>query len=117
MFEPSFEIQQMGAAQVIRLTLPEMMDSREFDQLNNDMLGAVSTSHGGRWVLDLANLDYMGSSALGLLVNLRQRIQQSGGQLILCNITPPLMQILRTCCLERLFLITRTCEDALRRFR
>jgi anti-anti-sigma factor len=117
MSEASFEVSQVGSVNVVMLVLPEMMDSQEFDRLNEEMLTAVSILPEGRWVLDLANLNYMGSSSLGLMVNVRQRIKAVGGQLILCNISPPLMKIIRTCCLERLFAISRTREDALHRLR
>jgi anti-anti-sigma factor len=115
MFEPSFEVTQTGPVNVVMLRLPEMMDSHEFDRLNDDILAAIANTPQGRWVFDLSNLNYMGSSSLGLMVNIRQRVKQVGGQLVLCTISPPLMKIFRTCCLERLFTITRTREDAVQR--
>ena len=115
MFEPSFEVSQTGSVHVVVLRLPEMMDSHEFDRLNDDILAAIANAPQGRWVFDLANLYYMGSSSLGLMVNIRQRIKQVGGRLILCSISPPLMKIFHTCCLERLFTITRTRDDAVQK--
>jgi anti-anti-sigma factor len=114
MFEPSFQVSQVGAVNVVSLMLPEMMDSQEIDRINDEMLSAISGSPRGSWIFDLANLSYMGSSALGLMVNLRQRVRELGGELILCNLSPQLLRILRTCCLERLFTTARTREDALR---
>jgi stage II sporulation protein AA (anti-sigma F factor antagonist) len=115
MFEPSFEVTQVGSVNVVMLVLPEMMDSHEFDRLNDEMLAAIGGAPEGRWVFDLANLNYMGSSSLGLMVNIRQCVKQAGGRLILCNITPPLMKIIRTCCLDRLFTIARTRDDAVQK--
>ncbi|HSZ59756.1 MAG TPA: STAS domain-containing protein [Tepidisphaeraceae bacterium] len=114
MFEASFQVSQIGPVNVVTLILPELMDSQEIDRLNDEILPAISASPKGGWVFDLANLSYMGSSALGLMVNLRQRIRELGGQLVLCNVSPQLSRILRTCCLERLFDTVRTREDALR---
>jgi len=115
MFEPSFELTQTGPVHIVVLRLPEMMDSHEFDRLNDDILAAIATAPEGRWVFDLSNLNYMGSSSLGLMVNIRQRIKQVHGQLILCTISPSLMRIFHTCCLERLFTITRTRDEAVQR--
>ena len=117
MFQPSIEVLQVGVVNVVVLRLPEVMDSHEFDRLNDEMLSAVAAAPGGRWVLDLSNLNYMGSSSLGLMVNVRQKIKQVGGQLILCSISPPLMKIIRTCCLDRLFYITRNRDDAVAKLR
>jgi anti-anti-sigma regulatory factor len=50
------------------------------------------------------------------MVNIRQRIKDSRGQLVLCAMTPRLIEIFRTCSLERLFTIVKTRADALRRF-
>ena len=66
----------------------------------------------GQWVIDLSQLSYMGSAALGLLVNLRQQIKQSGGRLVLCGLSPQLVHIFNTCCMERLFRIVKSRADA-----
>ncbi len=102
---------------VIRLSLPETMDSGDFDRLNESMLSTVAEQAAEGWVLDLSNLAYVGSSVLGLLVNLRQRIKQAGGRLVLCGVSENLMQTFRTCSLERLFVIRRTSDDAVARAR
>ena len=59
----------------------------------------------------------MGSSLLGLMINIRVRILQGGGRLVLCGLSPALMQIFRTCCLERLFSIAQTRDDAVKQAR
>jgi anti-anti-sigma factor len=64
-------------------------------------------------VLDVSRVDYMGSSALGLMVNVRQRVAKSGGRLALCGLSPQLLRIFRTCCLERLFHISKTRAEAI----
>ena len=56
----------------------------------------------------------MGSAMLGLMVNLRQQVKSAGGRLVLCSMPPTLMQIFRTCCMERLFIIARTRDEAMR---
>ena len=64
-------------------------------------------------MVDLSQVGYMGSSMLGLFVNIRERIRQAGGTLVLCAMSPPLLRIFKTCCLERLFTIAKTRPDAL----
>ena len=99
---------------VIDLALPESLDSEEFDRLNESMLKTLDGKVGDRWVLDLSGVDYMGSSVLGLMINVRQHIKSGGGKLALAGMSPQLMQIFRTCCLEKLFTITKTRADAIR---
>jgi anti-anti-sigma factor len=99
---------------VIDLTLPQSLDSEEFDELNESMLKTVEDKSADLWVLDLSEVDYMGSSVLGLMINVRQHIKSGGGRLALCGMSPSLMQIFHTCCLERLFTIAKTRQDAIK---
>ena len=97
---------------VVDLTLPHTLDIEEFDRLNESILELIRGEPEGQWVLDLSQLTYMGSAALGLLVNLRQQIKQSGGRLVLCGLSPQLVHIFKTCCMERLFKIVKSRKDA-----
>ena len=109
-----FRVIPEGSVQVVELSLPQQLDSGEFDRINDALLSLFSEKPDGRWVLDLTGLAYMGSSALGLMVNIRQKVKQAGGKLALCGLSPRLMQIFRTCCLERLFTIKSVRADAVR---
>ena len=100
-----FAVSEEGDVHVLALTVPYQVDSADFDKLHEQVLSAVSGNAGGAWVMDLAGLQYMGSSFLGLMVNIRQRVRQGGGKLVLCGMSPKLQQVIRTCSLERLFVI------------
>lgn len=112
--EEFFRIQFLQAANLIELSLPESLDVAEFDRLNESMLAALDGNATQQWVLDLSSVAYMGSTMLGLIVNLRQRIKSAGGKLILCGLSPRLLDVFRTCSMERLFTIARTRTDAMR---
>ena len=109
-----FRVSREQAVGVVELALPSVLDSEEFDQLNEAMLSLFANEGESRWVLDLSGISYAGSAVLGLMVNVRQKIKQSGGRLVLCSLSPRLLQIFQTCSLERLFTIVRDREDALR---
>jgi anti-sigma B factor antagonist len=109
-----FQLSSHGLTQVINLRLPVALDSNDFDRLNEQLLATFDFHSNARWVLDVSGVAYMGSSVLGLLVNIRQRAIQSGGELILCGLSPGLLRIFRTCCMERLFEIRKTQADAIK---
>ena len=115
--EQLFQTTTVDAVRVIRLELPEALDSGEFDRLNDAVLTEVAQRPGDSWVVDLSVIHYASSSLLGLMVNIRQRVKQSGGRLVLCGLSDTLMQIFRTCSLERLFVIRRTVTEAVDRAR
>ena len=112
-----FQISSDESINFVDLTLPVTVDPQEFEQLNASFSQIFAESPGDRWVLDLSHVSYMGSSALGLLVNVRQKINAAGGRLVLCGLSPRLLQIFHTCCLERLFTIVKTRENARRELR
>lgn len=114
MAQDLFRTTQEGSVHVLELRFPAQVDSGEFDRLNEAVLTTLATDPGGRWVMDLSALSYMGSSLLGLMVNARQRILLAGGRLALCGLSPQLMRIFMTCCLERLFVIRHTRPEAVR---
>ena len=109
-----FRVNSEGAVQIVELALPSQLDSEDFDRFNDDLLSLFDEKPEGRWVLDLSGLAYAGSAALGLMVNIRQKVKQAGGKLALCGLSPRLMSIFKTCCLERLFLIKSLRADAVR---
>lgn len=106
------QVTTIGSVQAIQLWLPEQLDSEEFDRLNESLLRVLEGKRNGRWVLDLSAVNYMGSSVLGMMINVRQHIKSGGGKLALSGLTPRMTQIFRTCCLEKLFEIYRTREEA-----
>jgi anti-sigma B factor antagonist len=109
-----FRIVEVRSATVVELSMPAHLDSGEFDRLNQALLEVFTQKPSGRWVMDLAGLAYMGSSVLGLMVNVRQRIKDGGGKLALCNMSDRLHRVFQTCSLERLFTIKSDRDEALK---
>ena len=109
-----FRLSAEGPIKVLELALPTTLDSSEFDRLNEAVLGLISAEPGAGWVLDLAQVRYMGSAVLGLMVNIRQVVMKAQGKLVLCSMSDRLMRIFQTCCMERLFKIVPSRIDAIR---
>jgi len=95
------------------MSLPEQLDSSEFDKLNESLL-ALLDGKSKAWVIDFSAVDYLGSAMLGLMVNFRQRVQSQKGRLVLCGVSSRLLEIIRTCCMDRLFPIAKTRQDAVK---
>jgi len=109
-----FRVQTEQSVNVVEMTLPEYIDSTEFDRLNEALLGLFDGKRPKGWVVDLTAVDYMGSAMLGMMVNFRQRVQSAKGRLVLCGVSPRLLEIIRTCCMDRLFPIAKTRAEAIK---
>jgi len=103
-----------GDANIIELSLPIQLDHHEFDKLIEDLEEAMAKTSGDKWIIDLSQVEYTGSAALGLLVNIRQKIKERGGNLVLCGVAPRVSEVLHACSLDRLFKIVSNRAAALR---
>ena|SRR5208337_2033897 len=108
-----FHITHEQSANILQFVLPSTIDTMEIDGLIEAVLKQLASKGDQRWVVDLSKVEYLGSSMLGLFVNMRERIRQADGKLVLCGMSPQLMQIFKTCCLERLFTIAKSRPAAL----
>src|SRR4051812_24230317 len=109
-----FQVSTDQSVNVVEMTLPEYMDSTEFDRLNESLMGLFDGKRPKSWVIDLTAVSYMGSAMLGMMVNFRQRVQSGKGRLVLCGVSPRLLEIIRTCCMDRLFPIAKTRQEAVK---
>jgi anti-sigma B factor antagonist len=108
-----FNITEEKSVQILQFSLPVTLDTMEVDGIIESVLKQIEPRGDRLWVVDLAHVEYLGSSMLGLFVNMRERIRQSGGSLVLCGMSPALQRIFRTCCLDRLFTIAKSRGDAI----
>ena len=111
--EDFYKVADAQGVNVIELMLPDVLDAAEFDQLNESVMALLDGKASERWVLDLTQVQYMGSAVLGFMVNIRQQVKQSQGKLALCGLSPRMAEVFRACSLERLFTITRGRLEAL----
>jgi len=70
----------------------------------------------GRLLLDLGNVRFLSSNALGILVNFKKKLDAVGGDLRLCCLDPDLLELLLITKLDRLFQIFESQQEALRGF-
>lgn len=112
-----FKVSRDESTHVLELTLPVVMDPAEFDKLNDAVGDAAGEAADQRWVVDLGQVEYVGSALLGLLVNLRQRFKSAGGRLVLAGLNDQVTKALQTCSLHNLFTIAPTRDEALKKVR
>lgn len=112
-----FQIIQDQSVYVMKFILPELIDTMEIDALMDRALKSLEETSRESWIIDLSDVAYLGSSMLGLMVNIRERIRQADGSLVLCGLSPQLLRIFHACCLERLFIIVKTRTEAMTKAR
>jgi anti-anti-sigma factor len=107
-------IQSEPAVNIVEMSMPEYIDTSEFDKLNESLMALFDGKRPKNWILDLSEVTYMGSAMLGMMVNFRQRVLAGKGKMVLCCVSPRLLEIIRTCCMDRLFPIAKSRTEAIK---
>lgn len=67
-------------------------------------------------ILDLSQMKYVSSLILASLLFVFKRVQEEGGDLILCNVKDRVKEIMAATNLDKVFDIVHTAEEAMKRF-
>jgi anti-anti-sigma factor len=106
-----FTISQDRSVFVVELLFPPDTDAMAYDTVIAAITVEMDRSGGktfNAWVVDLSRINYLNSAGLGLLVNIRQKVRSNKGKLAICGLSPRLVELFKSCCLERLFVIVKT---------
>lgn len=99
-----------AGATIAKVVGPEMnSETCQLLQIRVNQLAAG----GGRLVLDLSGVTYVGSNEIGFLITLLRSMKAGGGQLSLACLTPQIRRIMHVVGLEKVFQIAPSIPDAL----
>jgi anti-sigma B factor antagonist len=87
------------------------VDLRTSPQLREVLL-KVAQSKPKRLIIDLSDVDYMDSSGVGTMVEVKRLIERAGGRLILVALQPRVRSVFEVTQLERFFDIANNINDA-----
>ncbi|HYT93736.1 MAG TPA: STAS domain-containing protein [Gemmataceae bacterium] len=101
MTEPHYRhLQSMTVDGVLVLTITHpQLRSGDFDlidRLRLELLEAVGHSGLHKVVVDLSRVDYIGSAGFRPLLSLRKRLQEVGGEMLLCSLCPEVREVFLT---------------------
>ncbi|HWE35420.1 MAG TPA: STAS domain-containing protein [Isosphaeraceae bacterium] len=97
---------------ILTIDSPEALDD-ESRSYHEAVQRAAAGRSRPRVAVDLARVDVLSSTGVGLLVALRRRVAAEGGRLVLFDVRPEVRSLLQTTALERLFLIAEDRTSAL----
>lgn len=98
---PDLVIRYRGKIVIVRLKAANLTNILDVNRMSRDLAELIAAGN-TRMVLDLKNVRYAGSAALGMLLEVANRIKQAGGRLVISHPEhiAELLQVSRT---ERLF--------------
>ncbi|HRP01725.1 MAG TPA: STAS domain-containing protein [Candidatus Kapabacteria bacterium] len=103
--------EQIGGA-VIKLR-GQFIGGPETDEMR-DTLKSLAEKQTNSLIIDLENVTYLNSTALGVLISSHTNFTKRNGKIILCNVSKSLENIFVITKLTLVFTITDTLSDALK---
>jgi anti-sigma B factor antagonist len=81
-------------------------------QIGNELTKLVDASPRPRMVISFRGVEHLSSAALGTLLTVMNRVRAKDGQLRLCDIAPPIMQIFEITKLNKVLRIEKDLATA-----
>jgi anti-sigma B factor antagonist len=98
-------VTQEKDVKVVEFTNNKILDEANIAEIQQVLVGLIDEKAQPRLLLDFATVDHLSSAALGMLINVNNRIKQKNGQLRLTNIKPQIFEVFVITKLNKLFRI------------
>jgi len=103
-----------GTVAVALVKVPKVTDHQA--PVLKTELAKVAPTHKGRMVLDMSEVQLLGSSGIGMLVQVRAACAAAKGQLVICGLSPEITETLRITNLLKMLNVKPSLKDALAAF-
>ncbi len=110
--------QHLRVNDLTRAVVIEFADRKILEELSIVEIGSelshLADAYPGRMlIISFSNVDHLSSATLGLLIKLREQVNQQSGHLVLADIRPQIYEVFKITKLNRLFDICETVGEAL----
>ena len=113
---PPLSVTEEKGIRIIEFTNSKILDEANIAEIGNTLGAIIDENENPKLLLDFATVDHLSSAALGMLINVNNRVRQKNGQLRLANIKPQILEVFVITKLNKLFKILPTRTEALANF-
>lgn len=104
---PNLKVEQTEPGVLVRLVHCASLDEQTTPSVEEQLLGLAGEVGAGPVQLDLTDVRYASSIALGMLITVRQKLRAAGGKLTLVGVAEEIYDVLDATRLTRLLDIRR----------
>jgi len=105
-----------GVTRVV-FTTRNILDETMIHQIGEEVMGLVAASSNPKLLISFKGVEHLSSTALGMLISIKNKVGAKGGQLRLSDIDPKIHEVFRITRLDTLFQIHPTEAAAQKSFR
>jgi anti-sigma B factor antagonist len=113
---PPVSVTEEKGIRVVEFTNSKILDEANIAEIGNTLNVLIDERENPRLLLDFSTVDHLSSAALGMLININNRVKQKNGQLRLANIKPQIYEVFVITKLNKIFRILPTRTEALANF-
>ncbi len=109
-------VQSIKDVTIVTFADPSVVDTQLIENIRKELFELVEKQNRSKLILDLSKVQYLSSSALGVLIPLHELTKKLKGRLVLCGVNADIMKVFKITRLDRLFIFRLTESDALAEF-
>ena len=98
----SLLIQSYAGVTVASFTESSMLDSRAIEAVGKELFHLPDKLHKQKLIVDLSEVKFLASQAIGVLLDLHRRVQAIKGTLLLCGVREDIMKVFKITNLHKL---------------
>jgi len=104
MTEKSYlDVTDENGVTVVAFKQPTMLDADHVSQVGEQLYRLIEKEHRHQIVLDLASIKMLSSRTLGVFLNMRKKLEQLHGKMVISGIDPSLYRVFKITKLDSLF--------------
>ena len=112
--QPRINIENLENATIIKFVDEKILEESQIQALEHSILPVIEQTENPKIVLDFANVQFLSSAVLGLLIRISKKVYQKNGQLRLCSIHPKIFEVFKITRLDKVFEIYQNREEAVK---
>ena len=112
-----FTTRRVGDVLVVIFRQNQMLNAVTIEQVSAGLKELIDAADEEKFVVDFSQVDYLSSSALGMLISLQRRVMQKKGQIRLSGIRQEIMEVFHITKLDTVFDIYKDAAAAVEAFR
>jgi anti-sigma B factor antagonist len=109
------EVEDRDGVTVATLQVSKIVSDEDIHEFGEQLDTLAKTDGPRTVVIDFGQVQYLSSATLSRLISLKRRLGSAHGRLVLCGISPDLLEIFRITRLHTVFEIDRDVPEALAR--
>ncbi len=110
----SVEITLQGGAAVAVFKAASLSGQEEIAAISKQVGGFVEENHPGYLVFDFGEVKFFSSQVLGILLDIRGKMNSYGGQVVISSINPQLYRVFKITNLDKIFRFFPDKQSAIR---